>query len=319
MQSGVTYALGGQRREPDAHRDRGDQRHRQRPRQRPNRQAARQHPDGWRRQRHAMSSAAGDIVIENAGEGTDTVQASVTYTLRRQSREPDPDRHGGDQRHRQRLANVLTGNSGNNVLDGGVGADTMAGAPATTPMSSTTPATSWWRVAGEGTDTVQSSVTYTLAANVENLTLTGTPAINGTGNTLNNVLTGNAAANVLTGGAGQRHLRRCGRQAIGGASTNGRRGHRHGPVAVTYTLRRQPREPDADRQRRDQRHRQRPRQCAAPAILSGGAIRLTGGAGQRHADRRSATATRVRWRTAGEGTDTVQSASRTPWVANART
>ena len=59
--------------------------------------------------------------------------------------------------------------------------------------------------ANEGTDTVQSAVTYTLGANVENLTLTGAAAINGTGNALDNVLTGNSANNVLTGGAGQRH------------------------------------------------------------------------------------------------------------------
>ena len=56
--------------------------------------------------------------------------------------------------------------------------------------------------ANEGTDTVQSTRTYTLGANLENLTLSGTTAINGTGNTLDNVLTGNTAANTLTGNAG---------------------------------------------------------------------------------------------------------------------
>jgi Ca2+-binding RTX toxin-like protein len=54
-------------------------------------------------------------------------------------------------------------------------------------------------LANEGTDLVQSWITYTLGANVENLTLTGTAAINGTGNTLNNLIIGNGAANILTG------------------------------------------------------------------------------------------------------------------------
>jgi hypothetical protein len=57
-------------------------------------------------------------------------------------------------------------------------------------------------LANEGTDTVQSSLTYTLSANVENLTLTGTAAINGTGNAANNLIIGNAATNMLMGGAG---------------------------------------------------------------------------------------------------------------------
>ncbi len=56
--------------------------------------------------------------------------------------------------------------------------------------------------AGEGIDSVQSKVTYTLAANVENLTLTGTSSIKGTRNTLDNVLLGNSAANTLNGGTG---------------------------------------------------------------------------------------------------------------------
>ena len=49
---------------------------------------------------------------------------------------------------------------------------------------------------------MQASVSYTLGGNVENLTLTGTGNINGTGNTLNNTLTGNAGNNTLNGGTG---------------------------------------------------------------------------------------------------------------------
>jgi Ca2+-binding RTX toxin-like protein len=53
-----------------------------------------------------------------------------------------------------------------------------------------------------GTDLVNASVSHVLGANVENLTLTGTGSLNGTGNELNNVLTGNSAKNILNGLAG---------------------------------------------------------------------------------------------------------------------
>jgi len=58
----------------------------------------------------------------------------------------------------------------------------------------------------EGRDRVNASVSYVLPANVENLVLTGTEAINGTGNELNNVIRGNSATNVLVGGAGNDRL-----------------------------------------------------------------------------------------------------------------
>ncbi|WP_236183005.1 hypothetical protein, partial [Pseudomonas sputi] len=51
-------------------------------------------------------------------------------------------------------------------------------------------------------DTVRSSVNWTLGANLENLVLTGTANLNGTGNELNNTLTGNSGANTLNGGLG---------------------------------------------------------------------------------------------------------------------
>ncbi|MFN5892819.1 MAG: calcium-binding protein, partial [Dolichospermum sp.] len=99
--------------------------------------------------------------------------------------------------------NVITGNSGNNTLDGGAGTDTLIGGLGDDiyVVDSTTDTIT--ENVNAGTDTIQSSVTYTiLAANVENLTLTGTAAINGTGNALNNVITGNSANNTLDGGLG---------------------------------------------------------------------------------------------------------------------
>jgi hypothetical protein len=55
---------------------------------------------------------------------------------------------------------------------------------------------------GGGRDLVRAPFTKTLGANLENLTLIGTAAINGTGNAAANVITGNAAANMLSGLAG---------------------------------------------------------------------------------------------------------------------
>jgi Ca2+-binding RTX toxin-like protein len=62
---------------------------------------------------------------------------------------------------------------------------------------------------GGGNDTVNASISFSLEnvlGTVENLTLTGSSAINATGNGENNVLTGNSAGNMLSGGAGNDQL-----------------------------------------------------------------------------------------------------------------
>src|SRR6185369_10763168 len=136
---------------------------------------------------------AGDVVTELPGEGTDLVQSSVNYTLSANVENITlTGTSSGVNATGNALANVLTGNSGTNVLTGGAGDDTYF----VTTGDTTT------ELANEGIDTVMSAVAWTLAPNVENLTLTGTGSVAGTGNALNNVLTGNSGTNALTGLAG---------------------------------------------------------------------------------------------------------------------
>ncbi|WP_313802826.1 cadherin domain-containing protein [Sphingobium sp.] len=105
---------------------------------------------------------------------------------------------------------MLTGGLGDDYLDGGTGADSMTGGLG----NDTYIVDSWsddgnganddliFELTGEGTDQVNASVSYRLAAEVEKLVLTGTDAIDGTGNDLANTITGNSGNNGLWGGLG---------------------------------------------------------------------------------------------------------------------
>ncbi len=161
--------------------------------------------------------SSGDVVTESANQGIDTVQSSITYTLKTNFENlvltgSDPiDGTGTSQ------ANTITGNDsantlsgvggndtligdgGNDRLTGGAGNDAMFGGAGDDLYEVDNSDDTVTENSGQGTDTVRSAVTYALSSNVEHLFLTGTLATNGTGNGENNSITGNAAANTLNG------------------------------------------------------------------------------------------------------------------------
>jgi Ca2+-binding RTX toxin-like protein len=145
---------------------------------------------------------AGDAVWEHPNAGTDTVESSVSFSLGTDVENLVLTGAAAISGTGNILNNALTGNSANNTLSGGAGADTMAGGLGNDTYVVDNPGDVVTEAVNAGVDTVQSSIAYTLGANLENLMLTGSVALNGTGNTLNNVLTGNDAANVLDGGLG---------------------------------------------------------------------------------------------------------------------
>jgi serralysin len=162
---------------------------------------------------------AGDHVVEAAGDGSDTVRTSVSFTLDAgQSIETltpvsyaatTPLNLTGNT-----LAQTIIGDAGNNILnDGGAGgADALKGLGGNDSYAVNNAGDHIFEAAGGGSDTVRTSVSYTLDAgqSIEAFTpisYASTAAIRLTGNALAQTIIGNAGANVIDGGAGNDTLK----------------------------------------------------------------------------------------------------------------
>lgn len=161
-----------------------------------------------------------DAITERPGEGIDTVQSYINYAL------------GGNVENLtligniavsatgnelnnylvgNALDNVMLGRSGNDVLygdagddfiNGELGQDQMFGGVGNDTVIVDDAGDYVWEAANEGTDTVQSYISYTLQGNFENLILIGQTGEVANGNALANVIQGNDADNRMDGMGG---------------------------------------------------------------------------------------------------------------------
>jgi len=146
----------------------------------------------------------GDVVREAAGEGTDSVESTISYSI------------AGKFIENLRLAgsadayaignsydNGIIGNSGHNLLNGGAGADRMEGSWGDDRYIVDNAGDRVIEGEGGGIDRVDSSVSFSLAGqHLETLVLTGNADIRGTGNSFNNLITGNGGGNLIDGRGG---------------------------------------------------------------------------------------------------------------------
>jgi Ca2+-binding RTX toxin-like protein len=156
--------------------------------------------------------SAGDTVVELAGEGNDRIFAGLSYTLAAGASVEmmTTTSHAGTAAINltgNELVNTIFGNAGANLLDGKAGADTLVGLAGDDFYHVDAAADRVAETAGEGSDRVFASASYTLGAGVSVELMTtnanaGTTAINLTGNELANTIYGNAGANTLDGRGG---------------------------------------------------------------------------------------------------------------------
>ncbi|RMH90943.1 hypothetical protein EBB59_09205 [Lysobacter pythonis] len=157
----------------------------------------------------------GDVIVELAGEGVDTIESSVSYTLPEHvevlklvgESEINATGNAADNTLIGNVArNTLSGGAGNDVLDGGGGTDTLVGGSGDDIYLVDSTDDVIVEQSGEGYDTVRATSDYTLSDHIEKLVLEGV-AQSGTGNALDNEMVGNDTDNRLDGGAGADTMR----------------------------------------------------------------------------------------------------------------
>jgi serralysin len=151
---------------------------------------------------------AGDLAVERAGQGADTIVSSFDHVL------STPFEHlqlagAAIRATGNGVANTIDGNGENNFLDGRGGADVMRGGGGNDIYIVDHGGDVAFEAKdfGGGIDMVRSPVSFTLRAYVEKLTLLGDANLSGTGNAAVNLLLGNGGANVLRGLAGDDVIR----------------------------------------------------------------------------------------------------------------
>ena len=144
----------------------------------------------------------GDVVIENANDGVDTVNASIHYGLTPNVENLTLQGNADLQGYGNVLANTIIGNSGSNLINGGAGTDTMVGRGGDDFYFVDDVGDTVIENGGGGSDTVFSTAHFRLSANVENLILQGSADLQGYGNSQSNVIYGNSGNNLIDGGGG---------------------------------------------------------------------------------------------------------------------
>ena len=162
-----------------------------------------------------LADHSGDLVIEQADQGIDTVISSISWVLASHLEHLELSGSNAINGTGNDLDNRITGNNGNNVLSGGGGNDSLDGGAGRDRLIGSEGDDSYWvdqitdtvvEQAAQGIDTVFSSFSWVLGAHLENLVLLGSGPLTGLGNSLDNTIIGNSGSNILDGGDGGRDV-----------------------------------------------------------------------------------------------------------------